>query len=126
MSNTRYTKEHEWIRIGDDGVATIGISDHAQKQLGDIVFVELPEVGRKVAKGDAMAVVESVKAASDIYAPIGGEVVEANDALDSDPSLVNSGAESDGWFVKIKTDDPSAAAALMDGEAYRTYLETLD
>lgn len=126
MSDTRFTKDHEWVRIGDDGIATVGISDHAQEQLGDVVFVELPETGRKVAKGDAMATVESVKAASDIYAPIGGEVVEANQALDGDPALVNSGAESDGWFVKIKVDDPSAASDLMDGDAYRAFLETLD
>jgi glycine cleavage system H protein len=126
MSDTRYTKDHEWVRIGDDGIAAIGISDHAQEQLGDVVFVELPEVGRTIAKGDAIATVESVKAASDIYAPIGGDVVEINQALDDDPTLVNSGAESDGWFVKIKVDDASVAADLMDGEAYKAFLETLD
>ena len=126
MSETRYTKDHEWVRIDDDGLATIGISDHAQQQLGDVVFVELPEVGRKVTKGDAIGVVESVKAASDIYAPLAGEVVEANDALDGEPAMVNSATESDGWFVRIKADDPSAAGDLMDGAAYRAYLETLD
>lgn len=126
MSEARYTKEHEWVRLGADGVATVGISEHAQEQLGDVVFVELPEVGRKVAKGDALAVVESVKAASDIYAPVGGEVVEANLALDGEPALVNSGAEGEGWFVKLKVEDPGAVEALMDGAAYAAYLETLD
>ena len=126
MSDARYTKDHEWVRLGDDGIATIGISNHAQEQLGDVVFVELPEVGRKVAKGDAMAVVESVKAASDIYAPLGGEVVDANPALDGEPALVNSGAEGEGWFVKIRADDPAELDGLMDGAAYAAYLETLE
>ncbi|HEX6142006.1 MAG TPA: glycine cleavage system protein GcvH [Geminicoccaceae bacterium] len=126
MSDARYTKEHEWVRLGDDGIATVGISDHAQEQLGDIVFVELPEVGRQLASGDAMAVVESVKAASDIYAPVAGEVVETNGALDADPALVNSGAEAEGWFVKIRVDEPGALDQLMDGAAYRAYLATLD
>jgi glycine cleavage system H protein len=126
MSETRYTKEHEWVRLGDDGVAAVGISNHAQEQLGDVVFVELPDVGKKVAKGDALAVVESVKAASDIYAPVGGEVVEANQGLDGEPALVNRGAEGEGWFVKLKVEDPAAVEKLMDGDAYAAYLESLD
>ncbi len=125
MSDTRYTKEHEWIRIGADDVATVGISEHAQEQLGDVVFVELPEVGKEVAKGDALAVVESVKAASDIYAPVGGEVVEVNQALENDPALVNSGAESDGWFVKLKVKDAGELDHLMDADAYRDYVDSL-
>ena len=108
MSDIRYTKEHEWVRV-DGEIATVGISEHAQEQLGDVVFVELPEVGRQVSRGDAMAVVESVKAASDVYAPIGGEVVEVNAALNDDPALVNSGAEGAGWFCKLEIARPRRA-----------------
>src|SRR5688572_31501497 len=99
MSDIRYTEDHEWVRVEGD-TATVGISNHAQEQLGDVVFVDLPEIGRQVGRGDAMAVVESVKAASDVYAPVSGEVVEVNAALTDDPSLVNSGAESGGWFCR--------------------------
>jgi glycine cleavage system H protein len=123
MSDTRYTKEHEWVRV-DGEVATVGISNHAQEQLGDVVFVELPEVGREVAQGAAMAVVESVKAASDVYAPISGEVVEANDALSDDPALVNGDAEGAGWFCKLKVTKPAELAELMDAAAYQTFVES--
>jgi glycine cleavage system H protein len=124
MPDTRYTKEHEWVRL-DGEIATVGISDHAQGQLGDIVFVELPEVGRTVGRGDAMAVVESVKAASDVYAPVGGEVVEANGKLSDDPALVNSGAESDGWFCRIRIADAGEINQLMDADAYKAFVESM-
>jgi len=123
MADNRYTKDHEWVRVEGD-LATVGISDHAQEQLGDVVFVELPEIGRQVAKGDAMAVVESVKAASDVYAPISGEVVEVNEALNDDPSLVNSGAESGGWFCKLRLGDRAELESLMDAAAYREFVES--
>ncbi|MEM9222346.1 MAG: glycine cleavage system protein GcvH [Pseudomonadota bacterium] len=120
-----YTKDHEWIEVAGD-VATVGITDHAQEQLGDITYVELPEVGRAVAKGDAFAVVESVKAASDVYAPLAGEVAEINPALDENPHLVNEAAEADGWFVKIKVSGAIDDADLMDASAYKALLATLD
>jgi glycine cleavage system H protein len=123
MSDIRYTKEHEWVRV-DGQVATVGISNHAQEQLGDVVFVELPEVGRTVGQNAAMAVVESVKAASDVYAPISGEVVEVNDALTDDPALVNSDAEGAGWFCKLKVANLAELDALMDAAAYRSFVES--
>jgi glycine cleavage system H protein len=123
MSDTRYTEDHEWIRV-DGEIATIGISNHAQEQLGDVVFVELPEVGRQVKQKDPMAVVESVKAASDVYAPLSGEVVEVNEALNDDPALVNSGAESSGWFCKLKLTDPGELEALLDPAAYENLVES--
>jgi glycine cleavage system H protein len=123
MSDIRYTKEHEWVRV-DGQVATVGISNHAQEQLGDVVFVELPEVGRTVGQNAAMAVVESVKAASDVYAPISGEVVEVNDALTDDPALVNGDAEGAGWFCKLKIANPAELDALMDAAAYRAFVES--
>ena len=123
MSDIRYTKEHEWVRV-DGTIATVGISNHAQEQLGDVVFVELPEVGREVSQNGAMAVVESVKAASDVYAPLSGEVVEANEALNDDPALVNSGAESNGWFCKLKLTDPGELEALLDAAAYQKLVES--
>jgi glycine cleavage system H protein len=123
MSDIRYTKEHEWVRV-DGQVATVGISNHAQEQLGDVVFVELPEVGRTVGQNAAMAVVESVKAASDVYAPISGEVVEVNDALTGDPALVNGDAEGAGWFCKLKIANPAELDALMDAAAYRSFVES--
>jgi glycine cleavage system H protein len=123
MSDTRYTKEHEWVRV-DGAIATVGISDHAQEQLGDVVFVELPEVGRAVSQNAAMAVVESVKAASDVYAPISGKVVEANAALSDDPALVNGDAEGAGWFCKIEIAKPAELDGLMDAEAYRAFVES--
>ncbi|HZG47483.1 MAG TPA: glycine cleavage system protein GcvH [Allosphingosinicella sp.] len=115
-----YTKEHEWVRIeGDSG--TVGITDFAQGQLGDIVFVEVPEAGRQVDKGGDAAVVESVKAASDVYAPVSGEVIEGNDALADEPSLVNTDPEGEGWFFKLRLSDPSQLEGLMDSDAYRTF-----
>jgi glycine cleavage system H protein len=123
MSDIRYTKEHEWVRV-DGQVATVGISKHAQEQLGDVVFIELPEVGRAVGQNAAMAVVESVKAASDVYAPISGEVVEVNDALTEDPSLVNGDAEGAGWFCKLKIAKPAELDGLMDAEAYRAFVDS--
>jgi glycine cleavage system H protein len=121
MPDIRYSKEHEWVRV-DGKVATVGISDHAQQQLGDVVFVELPEVGREVTQNAAMAVVESVKAASDVYAPISGRVVEANDALNNDPALVNGDAEGAGWFCKIEVSKPDELDGLMDAGAYRDFV----
>lgn len=120
MSNIRYTKEHEWIRVDGD-MATIGITNHAQEQLGDVVFVELPAIGKAVTKGGEAAVVESVKAANEVYAPVSGEVVEANKALESDPALVNRSAEGDGWFFKLKLKDKSELDDLMDKAAYDAF-----
>ena len=117
MAKTYFTEDHEWIRL-DDGVAVVGITDHAQEQLGDLVFVELPEVGKSLKKGDTAVVVESVKAASDVYAPADGEVVAVNDALTSDPALVNSAATGDGWLWKMKLSDESALDGLMDEAGY--------
>jgi len=119
-----FTKEHEWISVDGD-TATVGISDHAQEQLGDIVFVEVPEAGRKVSKGQEAAVVESVKAASDVYAPVSGEVTEGNQAVADDPSLVNSDPEGKGWFFKLKLDNTSELDGLMDEAAYRDWIKTL-
>ncbi len=117
----RYTKEHEWVGLEGD-VATVGISDYAQDQLGDVVYVELPEIGKQVERSKELAVVESVKAASEVYAPVGGEVIEVNEALNADPSLVNAGAQSDGWFCKLRVKDPGELDGLMDEEAYQAYL----
>ena len=119
-----FTKEHEWIRVDGD-TATIGISGHAQEQLGDIVFAEVPEAGRRVAKGQEAAVVESVKDASDVYAPVSGEVIEGNSAVADDPSLVNSDPEGEGWFFKLKLDNPGELEGLMDESAYRDWVNTL-
>ena len=119
-----FTKEHEWIRVDGD-TATVGISNHAQEQLGDIVFAEVPEAGRPVSKGQEAAVVESVKAASDVYAPISGEVTEGNPALADDPSLINNDPEGEGWFFKIKLANPSELDGLMDEAAYREWVQTL-
>lgn len=117
MSKVYYTEDHEWLRVeGDEAI--IGITNHAQEQLGDLVFVELPEVGRKVSKGDAAIVVESVKAASDVYAPVDGEISAINDSLEAEPGLVNSSAEKDGWLVKMRIDDASQVESLMDEAAY--------
>lgn len=124
MSETRYTKDHEWVRL-DGSTATVGVTDHAQEALGDIVFVELPEPGREVVQGEAVAVVESVKAASDVYAPLPGRVTEANSALVDEPALVNRAAAGDGWFYKLDVSDPAAFQALMDEAAYNALLETL-
>jgi glycine cleavage system H protein len=122
---TRYfTDEHEWIDVDGD-VATVGITDYAQSQLGDIVFVELPAVGTSVEKGKDAAVVESVKAASDVYAPITGEVTEVNPALEEDPALVNSAPEGDGWFFKMTIGDSSQLEGLMDAAAYKDFVASL-
>jgi glycine cleavage system H protein len=121
---TRYSKDHEWIRLEGD-VATVGISDYAQSQLGDVVFVDLPAKGKAVAAGAEVAVVESVKAASEVYAPAGGEVIDTNQAIVDDPSLVNRAAQTDGWFVKLKLSNTAELDALMDQAAYDAYLKTL-
>jgi glycine cleavage system H protein len=118
-----YTEEHEWVRVDGD-TATVGITDFAQGQLGDIVFVEVPEAGRQVQKGGEAAVVESVKAASDVYAPVSGEVTEGNQALVDDPALVNSGAEGDGWFFKLRLSNPSELDGLMDAAAYKAFCDS--
>jgi len=117
-----YTKEHEWVRLEGD-TATVGITDFAQGQLGDIVFVEVPEAGRQVEQGGEAAVVESVKAASDVYAPLSGEVIEGNAALGDEPSLVNSDPEGEGWFFKLRLTDPGQVEALMDAAAYKAFCE---
>jgi glycine cleavage system H protein len=119
-----FTREHEWINVDGD-VATVGISDHAQQALGDIVFAEVPDAGRTLTKGGDAAVVESVKAASDVYAPVGGEVVESNSALSDDPSLINRDPEGEGWFFKLKLSDPAELEGLMDEAAYREWVKTL-
>jgi glycine cleavage system H protein len=119
-----YTDEHEWIDVEND-VATVGITDYAQGQLGDIVFVELPEVGALIEQGKDAAVVESVKAASDVYAPITGEVTETNAALEEDPSLVNSAPEDGGWFFKMTIADPGELDGLMDEDGYKAFVESL-
>jgi glycine cleavage system H protein len=124
MSDVRYTKEHEWVRLDGD-LATVGISDYAQQQLGDVVFVELPQIGRQISRGGSLAVVESVKAASDVYAPLSGEVVETNGALENDPALVNRSAEDEGWFCRLRIGDRGELTQLMDAEAYRAYVADL-
>jgi glycine cleavage system H protein len=122
MSETRFTHDHEWVRLAD-GVATVGITGHAQGQLGDIVFVELPEPGREVAAGEACAVVESVKAASDIFAPIAGRISEVNAALADDPALANREPEDAGWFFRMVPADAAALDTLMDAAAYAKFVE---
>ena len=119
-----FTKEHEWIRVDGDQ-ATVGISNHAQEQLGDIVFAEVPEAGRQLSKGQEAAVVESVKAASDVYAPVSGEVTEGNQAVADDPALVNNDPEGAGWFFKLRLSDSGELSGLMDEAAYRDWLKTL-
>ncbi|MBT8040268.1 MAG: glycine cleavage system protein GcvH [Xanthomonadales bacterium] len=117
-SDLKYRESHEWVRDEGDGTVTVGISDHAQAQLGDMVFVELPEVGNSFSQGEACAVVESVKAASDAYAPVSGEVIEANDKLEDEPELVNTDPYGEGWMFKMKLSDTSEVAGLLDAEAY--------
>ena len=123
-SDLRYTKEHEWVRLDGD-IATVGITDHAQEQLGDLVHVELPELERDVAEGETCAVVESVKAAADVFAPLAGKVVEVNETVVEDPSIVNSDAEGEGWFFRIELEDTDSFDTLMDQDAYDEFLETL-
>ena len=120
----RFTKDHEWVVV-EDGVATVGITAYAAEQLGDVVFVETPEVGKTVSQGDSFAVVESVKAASDVYAPVSGEVVEANSQLGDAPETVNAAPEHGGWFAKVKLSNPAEVDALMDRGAYEDYLGSL-
>lgn len=117
MAKILFTEDHEWISV-ENGVATVGITIHAQEQLGDLVFVELPEVGRTASKGEGIVVVESVKAASDVYAPVDGEVVEVNEAVSSDPALINQAAEGDGWLFKLKLSDEGQLAGLLDKAGY--------
>lgn len=121
MATTYYTEDHEWLRV-EGGIATVGITDYAQEQLGDLVFVELPEVGRTISKGDATVVVESVKAASDVYAPVDGEIVEVNQALSSEPALVNSAPTGDGWLWKMKLADESQLEGLLDEAGYNALI----
>ncbi|MEA2738457.1 MAG: glycine cleavage system protein [Acetobacteraceae bacterium] len=123
-ADKRFTKDHEWVVLDGD-IATVGITDHAQEQLGDLVHVELPELEREVAEGETCAVVESVKAASDVFAPLAGKVVEINETITEDPSIVNSDAEGEGWFFRLELDDTDAFEALMDQDGYDEYLETL-
>jgi glycine cleavage system H protein len=124
VSDIRYTKDHEYVRLDGD-VATIGITNHAQEQLGDIVFVELPAIGKKVEQGTEAAVVESVKAASEVYAPLAGEVIEVNGALEGEPAKVNADPLGGGWFLKLKVKDKSQFDALMDEAAYNEFVATL-
>ena len=124
MAVTKYTEEHEWVRVEGD-VATVGITQYAQEQLGDVVFVEVPAVGRKVAKGEACAVVESVKAASDIYAPVAGEIVEGNAALAASPGDVNAEPTGKGWFFKLKLGDKAELDGLMDEAGYEAFVKSL-
>jgi glycine cleavage system H protein len=119
MATTYFTKDHEWITV-DGAVATVGITEHAQEQLGDLVFVELPEKGRKLKQGEEAVVVESVKAASDVYAPVSGEVIATNGELAGDPAMVNRSAEGDGWLFRMTLSDPSELSGLMDHAAYKT------
>lgn len=126
MSNVpadlKYARTHEWVRREEDGSLTVGITEHAQELLGDMVYIEVPEVGDQVQAGDACAVVESVKAASDVYAPVSGEVVAANEALADSPELVNQSPYEEGWLMRIQPEDATAAEALLDADAYQTAL----
>ncbi len=124
MSGLKYSKDHEWVRVEGD-IGTVGISDYAQEQLGDVVYVELPEVGRTVAQNEEAAVVESVKAASEVYAPVSGEVVEVNQALEDDPALVNSDPIGEGWFLALRLSAPGELDGLMDEAAYADYVAGL-
>ena len=125
MGDRKYTEDHEWVLIEGD-TATVGISDHAQEQLGDVVYVELPEAGAELEPGAEAATVESVKAASEIYAPVAGEVIEVNGALNDDPALVNSDPLGDGWFFKLKIGGTPDLGDLMDEDAYKKYIESLE
>jgi len=124
MADMKFSEEHEWIRV-EGGIGTVGITDYAQQQLGDVVFVEVPQAGRAVAKGEAVAVVESVKAASDIYSPVSGEVIEANAALADAPGEVNADPTGKGWFFKVKLANPGELAGLMDEAGYAAFVKTL-
>lgn len=121
MATVYFTEDHEWLRV-ENGIATVGITDHAQEQLGDLVFVDLPQKEQKISKGEAVVVVESVKAASDVYAPVDGEVTEVNEALSSDPALVNQAAETDGWLWKMTVADETQLSDMMDEAGYKTLI----
>jgi glycine cleavage system H protein len=123
-SDKRFTKDHEWVTLDGD-IATVGITDHAQEQLGELVFIELPALEREVAAAEACAVVESVKAASDVYSPLAGKVAEINETIVEDPAIVNSDAEGEGWFFRLELDDPATFDELLDQDAYDEFLETL-
>ena len=123
-SDTRYTKDHEWVRL-DAEIVTVGITDHAQHQLGELVFVELPELEREVTAGEACGVVESVKAASDVYSPLAGRVAEINETIVEDPEIVNNDAEGEGWFFRLEIEDAAAFEELMDQDAYDEFVESL-
>jgi len=121
-TDRKYSKDHEWIMDGGDGTATVGITDHAQELLTDIVYVELPEIGKKVTTGDTLAVVESVKSVSDVYSPISGEVIDVNRKLESNPNLINEDAFGEGWIVKMKMDDPADGISLMNADGYESMI----
>ena len=122
----KYTDEHEWLRIEDDGNVVVGITEHAQEALGDLVYVELPEIDQVVTSGDGLAVVESVKAASDVYSPLDAKVIDTNDALTDAPELINSDPYGEGWIAKIAPEDRSVLDELMDADAYQAFLDELD
>ena len=124
MSDLIYTDDHEWIRLEGE-VATVGVSNYAQEQLGDVVYVDLPDVGKSISKGSEAAVVESVKAASEVYAPVSGEIVEVNETLGDDPAQINRDAEGSGWFVKIRVSDPGELEGLMNADEYAEFVESL-
>ncbi len=126
MSEFRYTEDHEWVRFDDDGLAVVGITDHAQDQLGEIVFIELPKVGDAVDRGAEAAVIESVKAASEVFAPLAGTVAEVNERLGDTPGLVNEDPVGEGWFLKIETDDTETFESLMTEDEYRAFVESAD
>jgi len=121
MSTTHYSEDHEWISVDGD-VATIGITDHAQEQLGDVVFIELPEIGSTITRGEDAGVIESVKAASELVAPVSGEVVEANSDLEAEPGKANEDPENSAWFIKVKLSDTSELDSLMDADAYKSFI----
>ena len=125
MSEMKFTVDHQWIRLEEDGIATIGITDYAQKQLGDVVYVELPEVGRELGMGDEVAVVESVKAAGEVKMPLTGTVLAVNENLQDDPEIVNADPEGDGWFIRISINHPGEVEELMDDSAYNELLTEL-
>ena len=125
MSELKYSEDHEWLILNDDGIATIGISDYAQQKLGDVVYIELPETGKQFSKDEESAVIESVKAASDIKSPISGTVVEINETLTDQPEIVNADPIGDGWFMKLKPENPGEIEELMDEEAYQTFIADL-
>lgn len=126
MSEMRFTEDHEWILLEDDDIATIGITDYAQEQLGELVYVELPEVGHELTQGSEAATIESVKAAGEVKAPVTGTVVDVNETLADEPERVNNDPTGDGWFLKLKVDDPAQLEQLMDEETYEAFIKELD